>query len=267
MPLICVCSPKGGVGKTTLAANLAYSLARSGNKVLVVDFDHQNALRLHFGIPLADNRGFVPKATEQIDWSQSVLNVGTNLFLLPYGNTTDAQYQRFEDSMKQDDHFLVRGLSTLLNYPGLIIIADMAPGASPALKSLSPLADLHLVVLQADTASLSTLPLIEQHRLTGQTLNEKMGHYFVLNKSDSRRQVSHDVAEFLEARLGEQLLGAVHRDESVVEANALQQSIFDFNLVSAAAFDIELIAKKILGILGIQIGDGSVHNVPRMSGT
>lgn len=28
MPLICVCSPKGGVGKTTLAANLAYSLAR-----------------------------------------------------------------------------------------------------------------------------------------------------------------------------------------------------------------------------------------------
>lgn len=29
MPLICVCSPKGGVGKTTLAANLAYSLART----------------------------------------------------------------------------------------------------------------------------------------------------------------------------------------------------------------------------------------------
>ncbi|WP_148660019.1 ParA family protein, partial [Klebsiella pneumoniae] len=24
MPLICVCSPKGGVGKTTLAANLAW---------------------------------------------------------------------------------------------------------------------------------------------------------------------------------------------------------------------------------------------------
>lgn len=52
MPLICVCSPKGGVGKTTLAANLAYSLARTGSKVLALDFDVQNALRLHFGVPL-----------------------------------------------------------------------------------------------------------------------------------------------------------------------------------------------------------------------
>lgn len=57
MPLICVCSPKGGVGKTTLAANLAYSLARTGSKVLALDFDVQNALRLHFGVPLSDERG------------------------------------------------------------------------------------------------------------------------------------------------------------------------------------------------------------------
>ena len=39
MPLICVCSPKGGVGKTTLAANLAWALARAGSKVLALDFD------------------------------------------------------------------------------------------------------------------------------------------------------------------------------------------------------------------------------------
>lgn len=59
MPVISVCSPKGGVGKTTIVANLAYSFARSGTKVVVVDFDPQNALRLYFGMPLNDERGFI----------------------------------------------------------------------------------------------------------------------------------------------------------------------------------------------------------------
>lgn len=79
MPLICVCSPKGGVGKTTLAANLAYSLARAGSKVLAIDFDVQNALRLHFGVPLSDERGYVAKALELHDWSQCVLSAGSNI--------------------------------------------------------------------------------------------------------------------------------------------------------------------------------------------
>ena len=265
MPLICVCSPKGGVGKTTLTANLAYSLARAGNKVLALDFDVQNALRLHFGVPLAETRGFVAKATEAQDWSQSVLTVGTNLFVLPYGEASETQSELFNEALNHDKQFLARGLNTLLNYPGLIIIADFPPGPSPALKAISPLTDLHLVVLLADTASLSMLPYVENNRLTGEQLNQKAGHYFILNQTDSRRQVSRDVASFIEQHLGDQLLGMVHRDESAVEANALQQSIFDFNPASAAAFDIELIAKKVVGILGIQVGDGTVHAAPRMS--
>lgn len=253
MPLICVCSPKGGVGKTTLAANLAYSLARTGSKVLALDFDVQNALRLHFGVPLND-------------WSQCVLSAGSNIFVLPYGEVSEAQRQAFDEQLTHNDHFLQRGLSALLNYPGLITIADMPPGPSPALKALTGLADLHLIPLLADTASMSTLAHVEKQRLTGAALNHKHGHYFVINQSDSRRQVSRDVTSLMEEKLGERLLGIVHRDESVVEANASQKSILDFNASSAAAFDIEIIAKKISSLLGIHIGDGTVHSQPRMSG-
>ena len=49
MSLICFASPKGGVGKTTLAANVADAMRRQGRRVLVMDFDPQNTLRLHFG--------------------------------------------------------------------------------------------------------------------------------------------------------------------------------------------------------------------------
>ena len=117
MPLICVCSPKGGVGKTTLAANLAYSLARTGSKVLALDFDVQNALRLHFGVPLNDERGYVAKALELHDWSQCVLSAGSNIFVLPYGEVSEAQRQAFDEQLTHNDHFLQRGLSALLNYP------------------------------------------------------------------------------------------------------------------------------------------------------
>lgn len=263
MPLVCVCSPKGGVGKTTMAANLAWALARSGSKVLAIDFDVQNALRLHFGVPLSDGRGFVARSAENPDWSQSVLTTGGNVFVLPYGDVTEEERLRFEATLAQDAHFLQRGLSTLLNYPGLVIVADFPPGPNPALKAVAELADLHLVVMLADTASVSLLPHIENNRMIGKALNNKAGHYFVLNQSDTRRNISRDVTAFMQARLDDKLLGVVHRDESVAEANASQQSIFDFSPVSAAAFDIELIARRVASLLNIQVGNGELHGTLR----
>jgi chromosome partitioning protein len=46
---LAVCSSKGGVGKTTIAANLTASLARSG-RVLAVDVDPQDSLGRAFGV-------------------------------------------------------------------------------------------------------------------------------------------------------------------------------------------------------------------------
>lgn len=49
MTVIAVISPKGGVGKTTVAVNLASAMAENGRVVRLVDMDPQNALRLHLG--------------------------------------------------------------------------------------------------------------------------------------------------------------------------------------------------------------------------
>ena len=83
MPVISVCSPKGGVGKTTVVANLAYAFSRAGTKVIVVDFDPQNALRLYFGLPLNDDRGYV--TTPHNDWASACINIDKNLYMLPSG--------------------------------------------------------------------------------------------------------------------------------------------------------------------------------------
>ena len=59
MTVIAVISPKGGVGKTTVSANLAVSLAAKGHPVRLVDMDPQNALRLHLGADPSDENGHI----------------------------------------------------------------------------------------------------------------------------------------------------------------------------------------------------------------
>ncbi|MDM8558553.1 ParA family protein [Candidatus Parabeggiatoa sp. HSG14] len=54
MRTIAIHTSKGGVGKTTLTINMAYELAKQGNKVLVVDLDDQANASLSLGVNKAD---------------------------------------------------------------------------------------------------------------------------------------------------------------------------------------------------------------------
>ena len=55
MPVVVVANPKGGVGKSTLATNIAGFFASRGHKVMLGDLDRQQSSRLWLGLrpPLA----------------------------------------------------------------------------------------------------------------------------------------------------------------------------------------------------------------------
>ncbi|MDM8557246.1 AAA family ATPase [Candidatus Parabeggiatoa sp. HSG14] len=68
MRSIAIHNSKGGVGKTTLAINIAYELSKRGNKVLVVDLDDQANASLTIGVNKAKeiNNASTPEEHKKI---------------------------------------------------------------------------------------------------------------------------------------------------------------------------------------------------------
>lgn len=255
MPVISVCSPKGGVGKTTVVANLAYAFSRAGTKVIVVDFDPQNALRLYFGLPLNDERGYV--STPNTDWTNACINIDKNLYMLPFGKSNKEQRALLDEAMAEPDFFKnVQG--GLFNNPDILIIADFAPGYTQALESIASVSDMQIVPLIADAASISLFSQLMSGGLMDGLVGGGLGFYIILNQIDNRIKLNREVQNFCEQNFKDQLLGMIHRDTSVIEAAGQQMAVFDYNKNSAAAFDIEIIAKKVAQRLGFVVNKGTM---------
>lgn len=58
MRVITCANFKGGVGKTTIAANLAIALSKRGYRVLIIDFDYQGSLDSRLKVVTSPNSGF-----------------------------------------------------------------------------------------------------------------------------------------------------------------------------------------------------------------
>lgn len=122
MPVICISSPQGGSGKTTLAANLASAYAYRGNKVLLIDLNVQNALRHYFNLTLVGPHGFVPYIDNTDDWGQFILKVDTNLYLLPYGDVTWKQHLDFQMLIHEKPDVFRKNISDITAKSGVVVI-------------------------------------------------------------------------------------------------------------------------------------------------
>jgi cellulose synthase operon protein YhjQ len=252
MPLICFASPKGGVGKTTLAANVAAEFAHAGKRVIALDLDPQNALRLHFGARLSDPMGYTHHLRLHPSWRQDLWQTPAGVALLPHGQIDRDGALELAMALAQDPTLLVAPLTEILADPDVTVIVDTMPGLSVQLATILPLVDLLIIVLLADAASVSLIPQIESGAIYGAEISGsarlaapagRMG--YVLNQFDSRSRLGSKVADAAARYLGSRLLGIIYRDESAAEAMAAQKLIVNHAPASKAASDIAVLARTI----------------------
>lgn len=83
--VIQITSPSQGDGKSTLAANLAVSIAQSGKRVLLMDADLRRP-RLHTMFGLANERGLSSIVSGNVEWREAILTTAIpNLSVMPSG--------------------------------------------------------------------------------------------------------------------------------------------------------------------------------------
>ncbi|MBB2205537.1 cellulose biosynthesis protein BcsQ [Gluconacetobacter takamatsuzukensis] len=249
MPLICCVSPKGGVGKSTVVANVAANLARlRSHRVVAVDLDPQNMLRLHMGVPLSENRGFIHLLGQPQYWYQIRHETPEGATILPYGGMDMAQSVEMSARVRQNPDLLAEPLRQIAADPRTLVIVDTEPGPSAMLHAILPRVDLLVTVLTADAASAALFSDIESGRTYGAA--HSAPQCFIINQFDPMTRLGPVIARSLGAQMGRRLLGIVHRDEHMGEALAAQKPVAAYAPRSQATHDLGAISHRLVAMVG-----------------
>jgi flagellar biosynthesis protein FlhG len=139
-PIVLVTGGKGGVGKTTLAANTAFALARRGRRVLLVDLDLGLA-DAHVLLRISPPRTLEDALFGRCELRDCIVRAELGLDVLAASSGTPAMGQLGDELRAR----LCAGLRELArDYD--ILVADGAAGIGPDVLAFCGLADHVLVV-------------------------------------------------------------------------------------------------------------------------
>lgn len=226
MQIIAFISGKGGVGKSTLTANVGVGLSMRGKRVLVIDLDPQNIQRLHMGMDPEEIAGLSREGISDT----SIFDSPFGVKFIPFGRVQDTELTEFEVHLNKQPDWVKQCISQLDPDAYDFVLIDTPPGATVYLQQALRAANRAVIVLLADAASLATVArivgLIESHTVH----NPGFGDYhFLLNQMPNRSKLSHQVRNTLISQFGSQVVPiAIQRDVGVTQALAFERPVLQY---------------------------------------
>lgn len=246
--IISVTNQKGGVGKTTSAINVAYYLAKSGKKTLLVDFDPQGNATSGLGIDKQSLNGTMTDVVlERKQMAEIMLPTEwDNLFVAP----TTPELADGEVQMAGLNRKFTRLQNALNNAPQFdYIIIDSPPSLSLLTVNGLIAARYVLLPVQAEFYALEGLgQLLETMKLIRKGLNPTLDLVGVLpTMVDSRTSLSQQVfAEITKHFPAKVFKTTIPRNVRLAEAPSHGVPIGVYDRFSKGARAYKAVTKEIL---------------------
>jgi len=156
--IITIASQKGGVGKTTTALNLGYSLSRFGSRVLILDCDPQGGITLATNLKRRTELGLINMMMEGVLPADIVMQVPNNTLAVAGIGKLEPEDVFMLDEFARNGR-LSTGIKDLSNGFDYMII-DAPAGVGGLVSSLLSVSDSVIPVVLCRALSIKSLPLL-----------------------------------------------------------------------------------------------------------